>query len=168
MTHHMFTDSVTLMKQLRKRFFVPLPSELVEDNNVDLHVKEERIRSFQSSVQKRIQLKVMKALRDWMKHYWAEDFDEAVQEEVEEWLKELAVYNELDIHNANCIWIRNWYQVLEKEYSRLKQVDWDRFVCSRCVPGMCSECSWNLVVCTSCDLKLIFLLKYCSRNVPMD
>jgi len=92
---------------------------------VDLHVKEERIRSFQSSVQKRIQLKVMKALRDWMKHYWAEDFDEAVQEEVEEWLKELAVYNELDIHNANCIWIRNWYQVLEKEYSRLKQVDWD-------------------------------------------
>merc|ERR1719242_2935458 len=97
MTHHMFTDSVTLLKQLRKRFFVPIPAELLEADDGDLHGKEERIRSFQTEVQKRIQLKVIKALRDWMKHYWAEDFEG--NDEI---------------------------QKVEKEYLRLKQVDWDR------------------------------------------
>ena len=51
-----------------------------------------------------------------------QDFIEnvAVQEEVEEWLNELAVYNELDVHNAKCIWISQWQQVVDKEYRRLR------------------------------------------------
>merc|ERR1719361_3263735 len=88
----------------------------------------ERIQEFQASIAKRIQLKVIKALRDWMKGFWAEDFldDKGVQEEVEEWLKELKVYNEVDVDAVNCVWMSQWAQVVEGEYRRLKSMDWKR------------------------------------------
>ena len=61
-----------------------------------------------------------------MKGFWAEDFleDEAVQLEVEEWLKELSVYNEVDVDAVNCVWMSQWAQVVEGEYRRLRAVDW--------------------------------------------
>lgn len=129
MTHKMFTDSLTLLKQLRKRFFVPIPPDILNMNGgADQMEKEEQIKSFQSGVQKRIQLKVIKALRDWMKRHWAEDFhgNERVLAELDEWLKELSVYHELDIHNKGCVWIAQWSSVVNKESSRLRAVDWDK------------------------------------------
>jgi len=122
----MFTDSLTLLKQLQDRFFVPIPQDILGiANPVD---KQKTIKEFQGTIQKRIQLKVMKALRDWMKKYWAEDFhnDDAVQNELQTWLKKLSVYNQLDIHNINCVWIGPLYQAVKKEYTRSKQIDWDK------------------------------------------
>eukprot|EP01084_Bolivina_argentea_P271250 461475_1 len=60
MTHIMFTDSLTLMKQLRNRFFVPIPPDIWK------YTDTQQIKQFQLNVQKIIQLKVIKALRDWM------------------------------------------------------------------------------------------------------
>ena len=55
MTHRVFINSLTLLKQLRKRFFVPIPAEYLNDL--------QKIQEFQNGVQKRIQLKVFKSLR---------------------------------------------------------------------------------------------------------
>ena len=60
------TDSLTLLKQLRRRFFVQIPREISSDPVA--------VTKFRKHVQKSIQLKVIKALRDWMKGYWDEDF----------------------------------------------------------------------------------------------
>jgi len=123
MTHKMFTDSLTLLKQLHKRFFVPIPPSLLQTDD------KKAIREFQSGVQKRIQLKVIKALRDWMKQYWSEDFDndQEVLGFLDEWLKELSVYNQLDIHNVGCEWISKWFNVVHKEKQRLQALDWEQY-----------------------------------------
>ena len=60
MTHEMFTDSLSLLKQLRKRFFVPIPQEYLQAVSSE---KGQLIRDFQQNVQKPIQLKSIKALR---------------------------------------------------------------------------------------------------------
>ena len=66
-THHTMTDSLSLLKQLRRRFFaVQIPREIRRDKAA--------ANRFRLHVQKSIQLKVIKALRDWMKRYWDEDF----------------------------------------------------------------------------------------------
>jgi len=123
MTHKLFTESLTLLQQLRKRFFVPIPQEFIDKPEAE---KKQLIHDFQSNVQKRIQLKVIKALRDWMKHYWSEDFHEKdqMQDELTEWLRELSVYNQLEIHNVNCLWVQKLYEAVKKEYIRLKNIDW--------------------------------------------
>eukprot|EP01084_Bolivina_argentea_P295901 509556_1 len=118
MTHKLFTDSLTLLKQLRKRFFVcaRIPSAILADG-------AEAVREFQTGVQKRIQLKVIKALRDWMKHYWAEDFmkNEAVQAELRSWLVEL----EALCDDGSVNWISKLHTAVYKEYCRLKEMNWD-------------------------------------------
>merc|ERR1719361_1769361 len=80
LTHKQFTTSVTLLKSLRRRFFVPTPVDIVGDAS--------KVEEFRLNVEKRIQLKVIKSLRDWMKQYWEEDMvhDLKLQEELEEWL----------------------------------------------------------------------------------
>eukprot|EP01084_Bolivina_argentea_P112761 201073_1 len=116
MTHKMFTDSLTLLKQLRKRFCVLIPSNIFNSNNI-LQIKE-----FQINIQKPIQLKVIKALRYWMKYYWSQDFykNKFMQLELEDWLNELYINNE-----ANCIWISKLYSAVKKEYLRLKNINFD-------------------------------------------
>ncbi len=52
-THKTITDSVTLLKQLRRRFFVRIPRDIQNDENA--------INSFGLNVQKSIQLKVINA-----------------------------------------------------------------------------------------------------------
>merc|ERR1719334_2407317 len=123
LTHKTFTDSITLLRQLHKRFFVPIPPSLLQTDD------KAKIREFQSGVQKRIQLKVIKALRDWMKQYWCEDFDDDkdVLSFLDEWLKELSVYNQLDIHNVGCEWISKWFNVVHKEKQRLQALDWEQY-----------------------------------------
>jgi len=56
-----------LLQQLRQRFFESrLPQAIINDKL--------KVKKWQEDVQKRIQLKVLKAVRDWMKKFWAEDF----------------------------------------------------------------------------------------------
>eukprot|EP01083_Nonionella_stella_P055943 147504_1 len=105
MTHKLFTDSLTLLKQLRKRFFMVSGANVVVE----------------AGVKKRIQLKVIKALRDWMKHYWPEDFrdNEPVQQEIRSWLHELSEYG------SGVSWITKLTAAVHKEYCRLNEMDWD-------------------------------------------
>eukprot|EP01084_Bolivina_argentea_P266544 452113_1 len=125
MTHKVFTDSLTLLKQFRKRFFVAVPPDIMKEPIQE--IREERITDFQTKVQKPIQLKVMNALRDWIKRYWSEDFhgNAEIQSELEEWLKELCVYNKLDRMNASCVWISASYSLVHTEYIRQKQINWE-------------------------------------------
>ena len=112
LTHKLFTNSVTLLKQLRRRFDVPIPNDLRDD--------ELKIKDFRSNVQKRIQLKVIKASRDWMKNYWHEDFAQnpQLQEELKAWLSDL---EQLKATLATeCPWIAPLSAALSKEYQRLK------------------------------------------------
>ena len=108
LTHKQFSDSLTLLKNLRRRFFVPIPNDIRDDNN--------KIAEFRLNVQKRIQLKVIKSLRDWMKLYWDEDFssDNKIQEELLSWLKEL------DKHSSDCTWIGPLSKTVYKEFQRFK------------------------------------------------
>eukprot|EP01084_Bolivina_argentea_P166372 288843_1 len=123
MTHTMFTDSLTLLKELRKRFFVQIPQDILNSEDT------QQIKEFQTNLQKRIQMKVIKALRHWMKHYWIYDFKDyrgrnrQVQTELKEWLNELTAYNELDKHNINCKWIPKIYSSVKKEYLRLRDME---------------------------------------------
>ena len=103
---------VTLLKSLRRRFFVPTPVDIVGDSV--------KVEEFRKNVEKRIQLKVIKSLRDWMKQYWEEDmlYDEELQKELGLWLKELErVGTE---KKTQCPWIRSLSETVQKEYGRFK------------------------------------------------
>jgi len=113
LTHKQFTTSVTLLKSLRRRFFVPIPVDIVDD--------AKKVEEFRKSVEKRIQLKVIKSLRDWMKQYWDEDMlhDFELQKELCDWLAELKRVG--DDKYAECPWIRSLCATTQKEYDRFKQ-----------------------------------------------
>lgn len=107
--HKTITDSLMLMRQLRRRFFnIPIPMEF--RNNVS------KVKEYRKTVQKCIQLKVIKSVRDWLKHYWMEDFadDEAVQNELH------AFINEMEQHSSNIDtpWITSLAAVVAKEFER--------------------------------------------------
>eukprot|EP01083_Nonionella_stella_P318050 1160617_1 len=114
-THKTITDSVSLLKQLKKRFFVAIPRELAND---------EEVKEFREGVQKLIQLKVIKALRDWMKKYWEEDFsttysDDGHQmyEEVSKWIRQI---RETAASDSAAKWMKPWADTLLKEFERFK------------------------------------------------
>merc|ERR1712113_728481 len=112
LTHKQFTTSLTLLKNLRRRFDVPIPNDIRNDNL--------KINEFRLNVQKRIQLKVIKSLRDWMKTYWDEDFlnDLEVQKELISWLADL---EELKIQKqTECPWIKPLSSMVSKEFERFK------------------------------------------------
>jgi len=112
LTHKQFTNSLTLIRNLRRRFDVPIPNDIRNDEN--------KINEFRLNVQKRIQLKVIKSLRDWMKTYWDEDFlnDLEVQKELMEWLREL---DELKVTKSKeCPWIAPLASMVTKEFERFK------------------------------------------------
>ncbi len=116
MTHKMFTDSVTLLKQLKKRFFISIPNDILNTND------QNKILYFQNNIQKQIQLKVINALRDWMKYYFFEDLNknEEILLQLEEWLIELSMYNKL-----NGCWVNKLYEIIKNEYLRLKSINFD-------------------------------------------
>eukprot|EP01084_Bolivina_argentea_P020409 37942_1 len=118
MTHTMITDSLTLLKELRRRFFVPIPQNILNSQDT------QQIKQFQTNVRKRIQLKVIHGLTEWMKHYWRYDFDgnEPVQTELQKWLNEMSNYNILEKHNynKNCTWVPKLYSDVKKQYLQLK------------------------------------------------
>merc|ERR1712228_593689 len=112
LTHKQFTNSVTLLKNLRRRFDVPIPADIRSD---DCKTNE-----FRQNVQKRIQLKVIKSLRDWMKTYWDDDFlhDLELQKELRLWLLDLSQQNKEK--SKECPWIAPLSAMVNKEYERFK------------------------------------------------
>jgi son of sevenless-like protein len=83
LTHRTFTDSLTIIRILRKRFFVPVP--------LNIRTDPQKAQEFRQTVQKSVHLKVIKNLRNWLKSFWDEDFanDEAIQLELRDWLLEM-------------------------------------------------------------------------------
>ena len=120
LTHKMFTDSVDLMKRLRKRFMIPIPYEILQI--IDKKEKEQKIEEYQIQVLKIIHLKTIKTLRDWIRHYWMEDFHEnkELQKELREWMLDMANYDKLDIYNNKCVWITKLYNAMDKILKRQK------------------------------------------------
>jgi len=112
LTHKQFTNSLTLLKNLRRRFDVPIPNDIRNDKL--------KIDEFRSNVQKRIQLKVIKSLRDWMKQYWDDDFlnDLEVQKELMAWLSDLEELK--NTKSSECPWIAPLSSMVSKEYERFK------------------------------------------------
>lgn len=112
LTHKTFTDSLNLLKQLCRRFFVPIP-EVMKNSAA--------AKTFQISIQKSIQLKVIKALRTWLKQYWNTDFynDTQMLDELREWMQDLKQYSISS--EAYCTWILPWYDTLMKEFLRFEQ-----------------------------------------------
>ena len=112
LTHKQFTNSLTLLKNLRRRFDVPIPNDIRND--------EHKINEFRLNVQKRIQLKVIKSLRDWMKSYWDADFlnDLEIQKELVAWLAELEQLS--SSKSSECPWIAPLSSMVSKEYERFK------------------------------------------------
>merc|ERR1719361_2378252 len=112
LTHKQFTNSLTLLKNLRRRFDVPIPNDIRSD---DVKTNE-----FRQNVQKRIQLKVIKSLRDWMKTYWDDDFlhDLELQKELALWLADLAQQSKQK--QRQCPWIAPLSNMVNKEYERFK------------------------------------------------
>ena len=91
---------------------MPIPVDIVDDAS--------KVEEFRVTVEKRIQLKVIKSLRDWMKQYWDEDMvhDLELQKELCLWLDELKrVGAEKE---AQCPWIRSLSATVQKEYDRFK------------------------------------------------
>eukprot|EP01084_Bolivina_argentea_P220276 373346_1 len=114
-THKTITDSVTLLKQLRRRFFVPIPRDLIKNGD------EKAINNFKILVQKSIQLKVINALRNWMKLYWDEDFSIKFSETGEEMQTELGLWiGELDKIAINDSQIAAVRDLVVKEFERYK------------------------------------------------
>merc|ERR1719361_3215081 len=73
--HKLFTNSLTLLRNLRRRFDVPIPPQ-IKGSAV-------KVSEFRLNVEKRIQLKVIKSLRDWMKQYWGDFLEDLeVQKEL--------------------------------------------------------------------------------------
>eukprot|EP01083_Nonionella_stella_P014752 41350_1 len=109
LTHKQFTTSLNLLKNLRRRFSVPIPQDIRND--------DAKIAEFRLNVEKRIQLKVIKSLRDWMKSYWDEDFlnDLEVQQELTQWFAEIEQQQ-----SQECPWIAPLSKMVTKEYDRFK------------------------------------------------
>eukprot|EP01083_Nonionella_stella_P204329 744967_1 len=112
LTHKQFTNSLCLLKNLRRRFNVPIP--------LDIKNNEEKISEFRLNVEKRIQLKVIKSLRDWMKTYWDDDFlnDLEVQKELTSWIRDL--HSLANNKQTECPWILPLVLIVEKEYEKFK------------------------------------------------
>ncbi len=115
-THKTITDSsVTLLKQLRRRFFVPIPRDLIQNGT------EKDINNFKFNVQKSIQLKVINALRNWLKCYWDEDFSIKYSENGQEMQTELGLWiGELDKIAQNDKQIAAVRDLVVKEFERFK------------------------------------------------
>lgn len=119
-THRTMTDSLSLLKQLRRRFAVQIPAEMARD--------EAAVQKFRVHVQKSIQLKVVKALRDWMKLYWDEDFSRnlspngpAMLSEITRWLNDMRS----DQDRARCKWLKPLADTVRNELDRNTQRDDD-------------------------------------------
>eukprot|EP00485_Elphidium_margaritaceum_P004231 CAMPEP_0202693288 /NCGR_PEP_ID=MMETSP1385-20130828/7442_1 /ASSEMBLY_ACC=CAM_ASM_000861 /TAXON_ID=933848 /ORGANISM="Elphidium margaritaceum" /LENGTH=1095 /DNA_ID=CAMNT_0049348947 /DNA_START=39 /DNA_END=3326 /DNA_ORIENTATION=- len=112
LTHKQFTNSLTFCRNLRRRFDVPIPP--------DISLDDEKVNEFRVNVQKRIQLKVIKSLRDWMKTYWDDDFaaDEELRLEIEEWLAELESLK--NVRAKECPWVPALASMVQTEYGRFK------------------------------------------------
>merc|ERR1719206_1004704 len=115
-THKTITDSVTLLQHLKQRFFVAIPRDIAHDANAVKH--------FRVHVQKSIQLKVVKALRDWMKQFWDEDFSlkyakqgEIMQAELALWVDEI---DELAREASESKWLQPLANTVRKEFERFK------------------------------------------------
>jgi len=115
-THKTMTDSLSLLKQLRTRFFVQIPREIAKDQNA--------VKKFRLHVQKSIQLKVIKALRDWMKMYWDEDFSsefsengQEMQQEIVSWMEEI---DRLPTNDPQRKRVKPLADVVLKEFERFK------------------------------------------------
>merc|ERR1712228_505353 len=83
---------------------------------------KQKVMEFQNKIQKSIQLKVIKALRDWMKLYWDEDFSlkysengEQMQQELSLWIQELEKTS-----NSESKWIAPLTKTVNKEFNRYK------------------------------------------------
>jgi hypothetical protein len=115
LTHKTFTDSLTLLKLLHRRFFLPIPNDMLGDYD--------RTKQFQVTIQKRIQLKVIKAVRGWMKQYFATEFlgDDAMLNEMRSWLKEMREYSNSREVQDYCSWVLPLYDTVKKEFQRFQQ-----------------------------------------------
>eukprot|EP01084_Bolivina_argentea_P215178 365295_1 len=118
LTHKLFTDSVSLLRALKNRFFVSIPDDIRQD--------EQRVIEFQTHVAKRVQLRMVKALRDWMKYHWKDDFreNEQLKQELNEWINELIGYKDLNPVNIHCTWMDKLHQILHKEFQERMETDW--------------------------------------------
>ena len=83
MTHKSFTDSVTLLRHLKKRFFLPMP--------VDIKKDKQKIIEWRSKVQRNVDLKVINSLKHWMKQFWFQDFNNnlKLQKELKYFIKQM-------------------------------------------------------------------------------
>eukprot|EP01083_Nonionella_stella_P177391 623331_1 len=95
--HKRFTKSITLLRALKQRFFLQPPMTITDDVALG---------KWRINVLKRVQLRTIKALRDWMKGYWVDDFafDCEMQEELNDWFQQME-----QTENAPT-----WYSILVK------------------------------------------------------
>ena len=66
-SHKQFCKSIDLLKQLKNRFFIKPPKDIEINNKIELN-------EWKQNIEKKIQLKVIKILIDWIKLYWNQDF----------------------------------------------------------------------------------------------
>jgi len=108
MTHVLYSDSLSLLRALRKRYFVAIPGDIRDSGNKD------KIAEFQEKVQKKIQLKVLKALKDWMKTYWESDFgnNEELRKEV------LSFVDQMEKKQDECPWNTKFAQMIKNDFTK--------------------------------------------------
>ena len=113
LTHKMYTDSLTLMRQLRKRFMVELPK--YHDRS------QAAIDDFYKNIAKPIHLRCVKILRDWIKNYWSQDFDgnKELQKELNVWLNDMKSYNEINEYDKDNKYMKLLHTTVEKEMRRM-------------------------------------------------
>ena len=75
---------------------------------------KQKIQDFQENVQKRIQLKVLKALKDWMKTYWELDFgnNEELRNEV------LSFVEQMEKKQDECPWNLKFAQMIKNDFTK--------------------------------------------------
>ena len=98
----------SLLRSLRKRYFVAIPGDIRDSGD------KNKIADFQENVQKRIQLKVLKALKDWMKTYWELDFgnNEELRNEV------LSFVEQMEKKQDECPWNLKFAQMIKNDFTK--------------------------------------------------
>eukprot|EP01083_Nonionella_stella_P311179 1108590_1 len=115
--HKSFTKSITLLRALKQRFFLHPPTTITDNVKLD---------EWRDGVQKRVQLKTIKTLRDWMKGHWVDDFafDDEMQEELNVWIKEIEqTENAPTWYNPLARHVRSLVAIKQKEKKQTCYLD---------------------------------------------
>eukprot|EP01084_Bolivina_argentea_P102514 183648_1 len=138
MTHKMFTTSINLMKSLTKRVMNSMTDDIV--SKID----------HENQTIKRIHLKTIKSLRDWMKQYWNEDFNGNIELE-----HKLNVFVQCMLnYDKNYNWVNKLCEAVQNDIIKLK--------------NKCTEEKINETELENCDEKELKMVDNCSGEELAD